>query len=328
MAKEILLYGYIGTYSAEEFINQMESLKDEEITLRINTGGGDVLAGYGMIAKFAEHKKAKKIKVDGQASSMGAFFLNYSDNTEALNVSEFLVHRAAYPSWYESREGFKDSQEYNSLIETNKALRKGFENKIDVAKFEKISEKTLDEVFSMDSRIDVILTAKQAKQIGLINKVNELTSEMAAEINGNISMAASSELKPLQVKTNLKPKPKKMNLEEFKANHPALFAEVVAIGKDEEADRVASLTAFMEIDPVAVKQKIEAGEGLSQKFIADMTIKGMKQGIVADIEEKSPEEIAAEKAASEAAAEAEAEGKETEAISDFEKKLDEIQKIK
>ena len=56
MATEILLYSSIYSFSAESFIKEMEAASGNDVVLRINTPGGDPQAGFGMIAKFAEHK--------------------------------------------------------------------------------------------------------------------------------------------------------------------------------------------------------------------------------------------------------------------------------
>ena len=50
----------------------------------------------------------------------------------------------------------------------------------------------MDDVFSMNSRIDVNITPRQAKKIGLINRVIKLTPSIGAEIRSKaVSMAAS-----------------------------------------------------------------------------------------------------------------------------------------
>lgn len=317
---EILLYGYIGNYSAETFIQKMEEAKNEDITLRINSGGGDVFAGYGMISKFAEHPNVKKIKVDGQAASMAAQFLCYAKDVEALDVSEFLIHRAAYPTWYESQETFKGSQEFNSLVEMNKNLRKALENKIDVEKFEKITGKTLDEIYSMDSRIDVILNAQQAKKIGLINKVNELTLEMANEINSHIKMVAQSDNSLKEITLN-QTKTNKINMttEKLKSEHPEVYASVFSAGVKAEKDRVGAFMAFSDIDIEAVKKGISGEESPNQTFIAEMTVKGIKNGIVAKAEEEAVTTITTESVKT-------AETEKAAKLADFEKSLDQLKK--
>lgn len=303
MPTEILLYSSIFSFTAETFIEKMEAASGEDIVLRINTSGGDISAGFGMIAKFAEHEGGKKIKVDGKANSMGAFFLAFAEDVEALDISEIMIHRGAFHSFFEEREGFKDSEEFKSLARMNKFLRAGLEAKIDVAKFESITKVTLDEVFSMESRINVTLTASQAKQIGLINKVKKLTSEMKAEIHSNsVAMAASYGLDIPAIEAavveavedldkNKNKNTNKMTIEKLKAENPEVFAQAVKLGVTQEKNRVEAILVFSEIDAKACKVAIESGEDLSQKFTAEMQLKAIKAATVAGAEEEGAADV-------------------------------------
>jgi SNF2 family DNA or RNA helicase len=71
-------------------------------------------------------------------------------------------------------------------------LREALEAKVNTTLFQGITGKTMDDVFNTATRIDVILTAQQAKEIGLINKVVNITPTMQAEIKGHYAMAAQS----------------------------------------------------------------------------------------------------------------------------------------
>jgi ATP-dependent protease ClpP protease subunit len=113
--REILLYTPLYDYSAANFISQLEANKDSDITVRMNTNGGSPEDMWGMLAKVSERTKATKIKVDGRAYSAGAFMLAYSNDVEALDVSQFLIHRAAYASFLESDANFMTEDRKKSL---------------------------------------------------------------------------------------------------------------------------------------------------------------------------------------------------------------------
>ena len=313
MAKEVLLYGRIDSEKAELFHESLQEIEgNDEMMLRINTIGGSPEYGWGVTAMWNEIKTPKKIRVDGQAHSFGAFMLCYTENTEALDVAEFLIHRAAYPSWMESSPEFDDATKGN-LIRVNKSLETAFRNKVDVVKFEALPQmagKKIKDIFSMDSRIDIYLTAKEAKSIGLINKVIPLTPSITAEITA-YAKAASSEVFIPKVETELpKPinKPKKMTAEQLKSEHPEVFNAIAKSAVDAERDRVGAWMAFNDIDAVAVAKGITEGKQMSQTDMADFTRKGIAKGAVAaaeaestttivEPETKTPEQDAAEKAA-------------------------------
>ena len=309
MAKEILLYGRFGSYSSEYFIDSVNELSDTDTLItRINSGGGDVLAAYGMIAKYQEFKGEKLIKVDGEASSMALMFCAYANRVECLDVSEFMMHRAAYPKWYENSEDFTEANR-ESLKAMNANLRKAIEAKIDVPKFEKLKGVTLDDVFSMDGRLDVNLTADEAKAIGLVDKINVITPSIAAEIEANnIRIAAYNSPKKVAAKEEPTIKTNKseiMNINELKTQHPALYAEAVKDGVTAERDRVNSYLVFADVDVEAVKIGIESGENLTAKASAEFARKMFSKEKVADAEADSTKEIETKKEKPELTAEAE-----------------------
>lgn len=271
MPRNILIYGGISSYTASEFINQIDEIEGDSLDIRINSEGGDVAYCYGMIAKFKEHTGAKSVSVDGQAYSMAAFFCCYTDNVEALDVSQFMVHRASYSEWFEGSSYF--TPELKTNLETiNASLMAAFKNKIDVEKFEalpQMSGRKLKDIFSMDARLNIFLTAKEAKSIGLISKINTITPAKKAEIDGLMGyrVAALVEIPKVEPKKN------KMTKEEFKAQHPEAFAALHTEITAFERDRVGAWMTFVEVDPKAVAEGVKSGNPLGQTAMAEFSQK-------------------------------------------------------
>jgi len=292
MAKEVLLYGSIYSYSAIDFINALEAAKNDDIVVRINTNGGSVEDAWSGIAKFSEHKKNKIVRVDGKAYSMGLFFLCYCDQSECFDISQFLLHRAAYSTYMEKSPDMTEDA-WSQLNAINAKLRAALEAKIDVKKFEKLKGYTLDQIFSNDNRIDVTLTADEARAIGLVNNVIQITPEKVAEINANnMRIAAEATGVSFNVSIPENKKPSTMTLEELKANHPAIFAEAVKVGVTQERDRVGSFLAFIDIDPVACSKGIKEGEVLTQTAMAEFARKGLSKKSVAELEKEGAAAVA------------------------------------
>lgn len=270
---EILLYGPIYDSSASQFIRDIDAVADGELSIRINSDGGSPESGWGMVAKMAEFDGNIDVTVDGRAHSMAAMVVAYAKGqVTAYDVSEFLIHRAAYPRWVENDPELFTEPLKQNLKRVNDSLRKGLESKIDVEAFEKETKVTLDDVFSMDGRLDVFLTAKQAKKIGLVSKVKSLTAEKAASINAMYLKAASGgRVDPIKPQT-----PKTMTLEELKTTHPEAYAQAVALGKkagleegaSQERDRVSAWLKFNHLDAEKVAEGINSGKKLSESETA------------------------------------------------------------
>ena len=273
MAKEILIYGDINSDSATEFMNSMNDVIEDDIVVRVATDGGDPEYGFCMVAKFNEHPKGKKLKVDGKAYSMGTYLCLYADYVEALNVSQFLFHRAAYPDWFEKSDRFTEERKTNQN-NVNASLRDAMEAKIDVPLFEKITKVTLDRLFSTEERVDVYLNAKDAKKIGLIDKVVNITPKKKAEIVA-LRMVAKNNLnqEDLEIEEEVELTNKFMTLTEFKIAHPELYAKVLTEGVDQERDRVGSWLPFMTADTEMVTAAIKEGKTLSATAMSELNVK-------------------------------------------------------
>jgi ATP-dependent protease ClpP protease subunit len=294
VAKEILLYSPIYSFTAEQYIAQMEANKDVDISVRMNCPGGDVLACYGMIAKFGEHPKGKKIQVDGQAKSCGFYMCLNADEVECLDKSEFLAHRAAYGSWIEKNpELFTDAAKAE-LNKTNSALREMIEGKVTAQKFKTVTGVSLDDMFSLDSRIDVPITAEMMKKMGLVTKVTKLTKEKKAQImalSAECGVAAFAHEPEIETEVTNDTKIKAMTAAEFKAAHPAEYDKIVAEGKQAEKSRVSSLMKFSAIDPKAVAEAIAGDKPADQEFFADMTAKAIAGGLVGKAKSENAEDV-------------------------------------
>ena len=262
MAKTILLYTSIYSDSSKKFV---EALNEDSsgVTVRINSPGGSVFSTWAMITNLKEYKGTVKIKVDGLAASMAAFFLPYFDNVEASSLSRFNLHRA---------DIFMPTEDEKKELEAiNKDLREALEKKIDVAKFTEITGVTLDELFNIEGRKEVYLSAEEAKACGLVSKVN--TFDATAEgSEGLYSVAAilGNPQPEAKKKPEEKPNNRAMTFEEFKANHPEIFAQAVKQGETQERDRVGSWMVYVDADAKTVAEGIKEGNPLSATVQAEL----------------------------------------------------------
>lgn len=295
---ELLIYGDINSYSASEFITGFNEIEGDSLVVRVNSNGGDPQMAFGMAAKIAEFSGNKTLKVDGKAYSSACFMLLYANNVECLDVSDFLFHRAAYDTWFENSEYFTD--EMRAMLENvNKSLESAMRKKLDVAKFEEITGVKIKDLFSMESRIDVVLNAKQAKKVGLVDKIITLTADLSTNLNAsflnmaakytgipNVPIVAKSE--PVQSsnynKTN-------MTIEQLRSEHPNLVAQITESAVAVERDRTGAWLKFIDADPKAVAQGIESGHNLGQTAMADFSMKMMSAKALEGVEKDNPQPV-------------------------------------
>lgn len=264
MVKELYLYSPIFDSTAQELIAAMEECQNSgcDMTLRMNTPGGNVLSGWGIAAKLQEMTCKTLIKVDGAAMSMGAGLLPFADKVECLDVSTFMLHRADMYCETDEEKSF--------LANVNKNMRAKLEAKIDSAKLKELKGVTIKNLFEDAQRVDLYLTAAEAKKIGLVDKITKLTpSEVAACSSKMFAVAA--------IETPSTTQNKYMTAAEFKAANPELFKEItdaaIAAGIAQEKERVKPFMVYLAVDPAAVKAGVESTEPISLAQIAELSLK-------------------------------------------------------
>jgi len=293
MPKDVLIYGPINSLSVMDMMKDMNELESgDELKLRINTNGGNPQDGVGVVAKFQEFDGAKSVQVDGRAYSTGCLFLLYTQNVTALDVSKFMIHRAGYPTWYES-EYMTDAQKQD-LISLNKDYEKAFRQKVNAQFFEAATGKKIKDIFNVEmEREDVFFDAKLAKKIGLVDRVVKLTPTAEAEIqsemvqiaakytggeNDNENFASVPEAEAGKNEKNKSQiKNHNMNKKELLAAHPEICAELIADGVAKENTRVSAWMTGAAIDMDAVKAGIESGNDYTQKDMAEFAQKQTAQ---------------------------------------------------
>lgn len=311
MAKELYLYNPIYSFVAEEVMSAINDNMDSEVVLRLNTPGGSVFGGWGLIAKMKEHGNVT-IKVDGYAASMGAFMLPFANKVECSDVSRIMLHRA---------DAYTETEEQKQFLASiNKDLRAKLEQKIDSELFAQVTGVSLDDMFASDKRIDVWLDAKQAKKLGLVDKINKLNVDEAKAFSSAMFDIAATINQPIKdVKTNQNPI--KMNIEKLKAEHSDVYAAVFALGQKAEKDRVQAWATYIDVDAKTVQEGIEGSEAPSLKIQAELNRKAFSLEALGKLEEGNPTIVEAEKPKEE-------EVKALTEVEALEKEMDEILKNK
>lgn len=101
---EILIYGEIGPEEwralggdvvSSKWVKQMlDSYAGEtEITVRINSLGGDVFEGLAIYNLLAEHPAKISVKVDSVAASAASFIAMAGDSVEMARNSKLMIHK-------------------------------------------------------------------------------------------------------------------------------------------------------------------------------------------------------------------------------------------
>lgn len=269
--REILFYGFVGNFSVEQFILQLTAIAstNEGAFMKINSAGGAVDAGWGVVSEWRAFKGAKKIIVHGAAHSMMAVILLFTEDTTAIEQSKFILHRAS--TFFEN----ENTTEKKSVDETNKDIRKAFEDRLDIAAFEEIGREQHGVTFSLgrffnssEPVIDVHLNSSQAKAIGLIKNVVSLNAKEAEDINQNLLTAnAVHGVQMLKIEDIDKKTEIAMTPEEIKKKYPEAFKKIQADAKPAPVAEIPALTSPSSPVTAAQPTDVQAAVAAERKRI-------------------------------------------------------------
>lgn len=297
MPKDVVLMGGIHEGTAMFFFEQLnEALEDDalaDVVLRVNTHGGGPDYGMSIIEKVQELKEQILLKGGMSMHSTGFFMMVALDaaRVECMDLTTSVLHRAAYPEWIESAAWYKGSVNEQLVADQNKKLEKMLRNRVNVEVLESLPQFkdkniTLKDIFALDNRVEVLLTASDLRKIGLVGKVNKITPAKKSELVAMVStfdkcrsldefrIAASSieEKKSKPNSGNME-----ITLESLKAESPSVYEAIVAAakkeGKDAEVARVKAWAAWAKVDPDRVAKAIADGTEMSIEVISELSAK-------------------------------------------------------
>ncbi|MEU4779255.1 head maturation protease, ClpP-related [Micromonospora sp. NPDC023633] len=86
--------GWAGT-SAKDFAGELRALDADEITLRLNSPGGDAWDGIAIYNALRDHKATVHVVVDGLAASAASFIAQAGDRITMNRGAQMMIHDAA-----------------------------------------------------------------------------------------------------------------------------------------------------------------------------------------------------------------------------------------
>lgn len=180
----------------------LDEANGEAVDVYIDSGGGDIFAGSAIYSALREYKGDVKIHVVGLAAS-AASVIACARESDIAPTAMVMVHNVSASSKGDFHVMDKSS---DTLKKTNKAIAAAYVEKTGMSEAEALS--------LMDS--ETWLTANEAVEKGLIDKVSEIKTLLVASISNIPSLEAVKKLKNimtaerekaiLQAKINLEKK--------------------------------------------------------------------------------------------------------------------------
>lgn len=184
---EITLYGDIGvsfwgeeTVDAKSFLADLKALGEvDEITLRVNSPGGDVFDGLAIHNQLAAHPARVVAQIDGLAASAASLVIMAADEIVAPENAFLLVHEPRGGAFGTADTMIAVASDLGRMTETFAAT------------YAKRSGQNADEVKSL-MKEDRLMDAAEAKALGYVDRLIEPV-KMAASYSLDRLPAAARE---------------------------------------------------------------------------------------------------------------------------------------
>ena len=261
---ELLLYGEISEYSwygdeitPEVFNNDLKAIGAvDEITVRINSGGGDVFAAVAIYTRLKEHKAKVAVKIDGWCASAATIIAMAGDTIEISVGGIFMIHDPMA-----GLLGYYNVEELNKISKELETIKQSIVNC-----YMTVTEMSEDEIKSLMTE-EKWFTAEEAVEAGFCTSVMfgevETTVENAEKIIVNsveinlegyrtVPKGLLGYTNSLNNNTNVKndKEENEMTLEELKQKHPEL---VNAIRTEATTGNGAATTEAVDAERARIK---------------------------------------------------------------------------
>lgn len=196
----------------------MRSVKeDEDITLEINSYGGDVFLGIDMMNTLRSHQGKVTVIITGIAASAASVIAMGADILKMYSNTQLMIHNA----WTVARGNAKDLRKVADDLESiGESVLASYTHKVDADTVKKLLEE------------ETYMSAKKAKEYGFIDEIvddvaaeeveSEIFSNKAKEFNNTIKAEDKQlEKKIISLEDEITKLKQKLNEKEKEPKQPA-----------------------------------------------------------------------------------------------------------
>lgn len=143
-----------------QLVRDIGDIKTDNILLRLNTPGGDVIDTFAVLNALKNHKAKVTVRVESLAASAGTVLMMAGDEIQAYSSSLIMIHNA-WTFAAGNQYNFQDVADLLSKIDNN--ILDSYRNRTKTGKRELIEM----------MKAETWLTAKEAKDKGFVDTILE-----------------------------------------------------------------------------------------------------------------------------------------------------------
>lgn len=177
---DIHIYDEIGVHgiTAKSFLEDLRGLKGKDLTVHINSTGGDVFQGQAIYTALKNYNGKVTVKIEGLAASMATIIALAADKVEMTSNSLFMIHSPMSNVFGNKAQMRK---QINALEKVETTMLSVYKAKTNISE---------DEIEQMMAR-ETWLSAHEALELGFVD-----------EVLGAVKVVAKYDLSGYQNKTS------------------------------------------------------------------------------------------------------------------------------
>lgn len=256
--KIVAISGVIGwDVEPSDIRTALNEANGEDVRVEISSPGGFVMPGLEIFNLIRNYTGATEMRLVGQAASMGSYLALAGDKTVVEDNAVFMIHNVRGLSMGDHNDLRKSADTFERLssllakayvAKTGKSLediRAMMDEETFLFGDEIVEQGFADEVVESTTDTDketALAIAQEAiadcvKTMKDSEKVKDDMEKVAAMLGSAPTAPKKTQPLPMAEK---KTEVRTMDLAQLKAEHPAVFAEAVAVGVAQELDRVSA----------------------------------------------------------------------------------------
>lgn len=260
----IHIYDEIGVHgvTAKSFLEDLKDLKGKDITVHINSAGGDVFQGQAIYSALKSYTGKVTVKIEGLAASMATIIALAGDRIEMTANSLFMIH-SPMSNVFGNKSQMR--RQINALEKVESTMLSVYSKRT----------KMSDDKINLMMETETWLSADEALEMGFVDEIIG-----AVKVVAKYDMTGFTNKSAEDILTTFNANEQKTETKMDEATMKNWFTEIknLIIGKAEEAENAAQEPAVEteaktpEVDVDDLKAQLSAmteeRDALSQKLSA------------------------------------------------------------
>lgn len=232
----IHIYDEIGVHgiTAKTFLEDLKKLKGKDVTIHINSTGGDVFQGQAIYTALKNYTGKVTVKIEGLAASMATIIALAADRVEMTSNSLFMIHSPMSNVFGNKAQMRK---QINALEKVETTMLSVYKAKTNISE---------DEIEQMMAR-ETWLSAHEALELGFVDEVLGAVKVVARyDLSGYQNKTAEEILNTLNIDNHKKESTMSEDLKTWFVGQISDLKEMI-VGKAEEPQAEAEQAPTEEV---------------------------------------------------------------------------------